>query len=197
MPWPPPPTQFLAILLLTVLAACHSGSSAASSSSSTTTERRNLTVTTEPRPSTTADPQAADKAAIRKVAEDWNSAVTRLGAAPNPDDPALRRYLTGQLLLNYRALWEQRQRDRIVARPVIHSRRMYRIDGIAISGSVALIRECVVDDDLLVGPENQVLNDDVESAEMVTTAMRAGPTWKLSARAAKRMKGIAGCALQR
>jgi len=198
MPWPPPPTHLLALVLLTVLVACHGGGSSSTSSTGRAMTPPSITTTTVARPSTTADPQAADKAAIRKVAEGWFRAVVRIGGRPNVSDAAYSRYLTPKLAAEYRAKFAERLRVGLVTRPAASPHDFYRVRVASLRSDTASLVECEVDDRVLVNARlNEVVSDQVVSVEVYSTAVRIGGEWRLdSQRVSNKTPGVSGCVTQ-
>ena len=186
------PRSVIAILLIALVVAACSGSS---DTAAITTTRLATASTSSTTTTSTSVAESADQAAVRTVAEGWSKAAFRIGMHPDPNDPAIERYLTGELLTGWRAEWTRRMREGLVTRDAVPSRSFYRIDRISIDGSMAVLNECVLDDGILYRKvDGVVIDDKTATLELRTVAVKTKGVWKLSAREAKTLTGVAGCA---
>ena len=194
------PAHLLAItitILCCGLLAC-GGSSNAGEAATTVRQATSSVVVTTVRPTTTSVPDTPDQAAVRKVAEAWSKAAFRLAGKPDPDDPALERYLTGEMLSGWKVEWKRRKEEGLLARMPVPSKSFYRVDEIVVKGSLAQLAECAVDDGILYqAGDGTVENDDVTTLELETIATKERGVWKLAARKSHKLEGVAGCALER
>jgi len=150
--------------------------------------------TTRSRPTPTT--MSADEAAVRKVAEEWNREAIRLAVTPDPDDPALERYLTGALLRQFKTVQIQRLKDGLTSRASPENRAAARIISVEVDGNQAELQECIIDDRLLVRrATGEVLDDSVSTSRLRTVLSRDGGSWKLArSEEVARWEGVAGCA---
>jgi len=153
------------------------------------------TTTTDRQTTTTIDQAKADEEAVRKVAEEWAEASVRLLKEPNPADPALERFLAGEMLDRFREDIARRDREGLISRSPERPRTSHRIDAVVVKNDEATLRECFVDDLVLTKrATGEVLNDEVATYETRTTARRSSNGWKLVKRDGTRMEGVTGCA---
>lgn len=152
--------------------------------------------TTRPTTTATTTPQQADEAAVRKLAQDWRSASSRLLDKPDPVSPLLDRYLVGEL----RRTWVVYLRD-LIARQVgtrlpANSRTSNRIVSVAVDGQRATIRQCEVDDGILFDLRTgKTLDDSVSTSDITTVAQKSREGWRLASETATETAGVSGCAL--
>ncbi len=175
--------RWLVVLVLVGLTGAACGADV-DDSGPTTTKPQRTTTTTNP-----------DEAAVRRVAEEWHAAALRLAANPDPADPALRRYLTGDLLGRYEADLARRAKDGLVVRAPPDSVAKYTIEEVRVTGDSATLRECSIDDLLLVSKKSgEVLDDEVVTSELETVAKKVNGDWRLARRMTRReWKGVARC----
>jgi len=180
------------LLLALLLVAC--GGSSAAGPPTTIRPATTVAPTTAPATTTTTSPTAADEAAIRKVLQGYHDAVLRIGRSPDPEDPALDLYLTGEMREGARQFWSDRRARGVITRPAVNSRRSFRVMFVHVSGDHATSRECVVDDGLQVAKASgRVIDASVVTTTMTTTALRVGPVWKLASRSGIEQKGAVQC----
>ena len=117
---------------------------------------------------------------------------------PDPDDPLLAEYATGEALETVRAA-AARNRDEglVVAFPENSISEMWT-ESVSIDGDTATVRSCEVDDGLLLRAENgEVINDDVVTYLLEATLVREDSRWKVSKVVTEaKWDGLAGCALE-
>ncbi|HEV2809125.1 MAG TPA: hypothetical protein VGV93_01840, partial [Acidimicrobiales bacterium] len=92
---------------------------------------------------------------------------------PDPDDPLLAQYATGEALETVRAA-ATRNRDEgiVVAFPENSISEMWT-ESVSIDGDTATVRSCEVDDGLLLRADNgEVINDDVVTYLLGATLVR-------------------------
>ena len=117
---------------------------------------------------------------------------------PDPDEPLLAQYATGEALETVRAA-ATRNRDEgvVVAFPENSISEMWT-ESVSIDGDTATVRSCEVDDGLLLRAENgEVINDDVVTYLLGATLVREESRWKVSKVVTEaKWDGVAGCALE-
>jgi hypothetical protein len=162
--------------------------------------RATTTAATEPSDGTSTTTAAVDETEAEiLVAVDgyWDSYFV-VNDPPNPDHPDLATYRTGEALEQSKAnVQERKDLGQVVRLPdepeYMHDPRVESVDG-----DVAVVRDCSVDDSLLVEVgTGQVLNDDVATVLWETHVAREGGEWKVSANyVTQEWEGVAGCAVE-
>jgi hypothetical protein len=116
---------------------------------------------------------------------------------PDPAHPALRRYATGAAYESVVAAARTNQMARRVLRLPPHSISEHRAQVISIDGDVAMVRDCVIDDGLVIDMETgTVVDDEIVTHQASATLVRQGGVWKVSyTRLERTWQGVAGCAL--
>jgi hypothetical protein len=148
---------------------------------------------------TTATPEQADEAELRRIAMTWDQIEDRLVMHPNPSDPALARYLAGDMLGSLTKIQQDLVRQHQAARPATPDRAMFRIDAVKVTGDQGTLEECAVNDGVLYDTQSgKVIDDSVATIQLRTKAERVGGSWKLNNRTElHEWEGIAGCALDK
>lgn len=193
----------LATGLAVVGVSCSDGDSATPATSDAARSRSTTTTTTTAASTTT---QATSSAPTRRTVEDeiiarykgfWTARFAANRGVPNPDDPALREFATGEQLAKVvdetRANLEQGLAFRRSANPS----NIQRVTVIEVDGDHAVVQECVVADGVIVRRDTgAVVNDDVATHNVRGELARVDGFWKVSsARLVQRWEGVAGCAL--
>jgi hypothetical protein len=144
---------------------------------------------------TTQDPKAAVLAAVDSYWRIWLSANN----PPNPNDQRLVEVLGGAALEQTLSSMRMRLAAHELIRLPAHALFRHAIERIAWNsgGTVARVRECVVDDSQLVAASGAILNGATATYELEKTLARGvNGGWRivLSVQRAK-WPGVAGCAL--
>ena len=175
----------VALLAAVLLAGC-SGDKAPTAEATTTTGPRSTpttTTTVAPASSTTTslDPVAAEEQEILDTVQAAWAAIEAAKRPPNPDDPALPRYLTGDAL--------RRSTDNIAAmkaagqttREVEGGHYGHRPRVIDVTADTAVVIDCVIDDlqiiDMATG---LIVNGEVITRRLRTTLVRSDGSWRLA-----------------
>ena len=126
----------------------------------------------------------------------WDARLAANGEVPNPDDPRLREFATGEQLervvAETRANLEQGRALRQAANPS----GMQRVTVIEVDGDHAVVQECVVTDGVIVRLDTgKVVDDAVATHSVRGELVRVDGIWKVSAtQLIQRWEGVAGCA---
>lgn len=217
MPWFDHPRRCAAIGALciaafTPLTACSDGDDAAPTSTTdanaTTTSTRDsttstspdtttTTTTTESAPATNAPGTSPEQEVIDRYLGYWNARFEANSGVPNPDDPALREYATGEQLDAVVAETQANLEDGLAFERAAEPHDVQRVTVIEIDGDRATVQECVVSDGVVVRRDTgEVVNDDVNTHNVQAQMQRVDGVWKVStARLLQRFEGVAGCAL--
>ncbi|MGZ7019244.1 MAG: hypothetical protein ACXVL8_18910 [Acidimicrobiia bacterium] len=196
----------LAVGLAVVGVSCSDGDSATPATSDAARSRSTTTTTTTTAASTTTQATSSASAPTRRTVEDeiiarymgfWTARFAANRGVPNPDDPALREFATGEQLAKVvdetRANLEQGLSFRRAANPS----NIQRVTVIELDGDHAVVQECVVADGVIVRRDTgAVVNDDVATHNVRGELARVDGVWRVSsARLVQRWEGVAGCAL--
>lgn len=152
---------------------------------------------TAPTTTTTADVAGTSpEHEIRQVVEEWYQVALELIEHPDPNDPRLGQYLTGDFLAGFRASLQTQLQDGTIGRLPPQSQSMLRVDEVTVDGDVATITECVVDDGWLIdGATGEILNDRVVTRTRQVTTRRVDGRWRLAAdEVISESDGVSGCA---
>jgi len=186
---------------MVVLGAC-SGSGEGPTTSGTTaapvTSTTADSTTTSTEATTTTAPADKAEQAVLKAYQGYFDAILAANDPPDQFHPALRQYATGEA---FQSVFEAAQGNRLAGRALRlpeNSRTKHRAEVISIEGEQAAVRDCAIDDVLVVNIETgEVLNDEVATQLRTATLVREESSWKVSfTKLEERWEGIAGCALE-
>ncbi len=124
-------------------------------------------------------------------------AILEANDPPDEFHPALERYATGEA---FESVFEAAQTNRLAGRALLlpeDSVSEHRAEVISIEGDTATVRDCAIDDGLVVDVETgEVVNDDVVTRLATGTLRRVDGQWKVATtRVEQSWEGVAGCAL--
>jgi hypothetical protein len=128
---------------------------------------------------TTESPEAADEQALRHLAEDWYEASDAIYQGEAEPESA-----ADYLIDPYLAAFVARARDVLAAGQISEPNEESRLEvkAIEIEGNDARVVECVIDADVLSGPDGAVVNDDLVASLFETEAVREAGGWKFADR---------------
>ena len=174
-----------------------STTTAATSSSTTSTSSATATTTTRPSSATTSPASPAELAVIDRYLGYWDARRGANTGTPNPDDPALREYATGEQLAAVVAETRSNLEAGLAFRQPTKPHGIQRVDVIEIEGDRAVVQECVVADGVVVRRDTgEVVNDDVNTHNVKAEMVKVEGAWKVSAATLlQRSEGVSGCAL--
>lgn len=191
-----------AVLVMVALGACSgsgdgpttSGSTATSSVTSTTAD----TTATSTEATTTTAPADAAEQAVLEAYQGYFDAILAANDPPDQFHPALRQFATGEA---FQSVFEAAQGNRLAGRALRlpeSSMTEHRAEVISIEGEQAMVRDCAVDDGLVVDIKTgEVFNDEVATQLRTATLVQEEGSWKVSfTKLEQRWEGIAGCALE-
>lgn len=163
----------------------------ADSAGNDTTTSAPTTSTTEPAAGGTVEEQI-----VARYKAFW-AARFEANSPPNPDDPALREYGTGEALDQIVAEAQSNKDAGLEFRASDHPAGTQRVTVISVDGDRATVQECVVDDGLVVRRSSgAVVNDAVATHNKEGEMRRVDGKWRLASfRVVQRWDGVAGCAL--
>jgi hypothetical protein len=195
--------------LAVVCASCSDNDSATSSNESVGRVRRTTTTvgsttTTSVSTAGTEAPPATSTPAGRAVEDEivaryvgfWKARFAANSGVPNPDDPALREFATGEQLDAVVNETRGNLEHGLAFRRAANPTDFQRVTVVEIDGDHAVVQECVVADGVIVRRDSgEVVNDDVATHNVRGELVRIDGAWKVSsARLIQRWEGVAGCA---
>ena len=171
--------------------------STSTTGSTTTSTTTDTTSTTEGTTGTTAPGTTPEQEVIDRYVGYWNARFTANEGTPDPDDPALRQFATGEQLDAVIAETQSNLDDGLAFQRPAEPHNIQRVTVIEIDGDHAVVQECVVSDGVIVRRDTgEVVNDEVNTHNVQAELARVDGVWKVSsARLLQRFEGVAGCAL--
>jgi|GEM_PF-4060478 len=161
-----------AAVLVALLAACSGGGGDAAV---TTTTATTLPASSAPT-TTTLSPEAEVEAAYLAY---WKM-VDRLSAAPDPNDPELEQRAVDPVLSSARdVLTTSAARGEVTVTPP-NAEYSHSIQSIELHGTEATVRDCSVDDQVVLNRDGQVIDGAVTTKHYIATLVRTGAVWKVS-----------------
>lgn len=181
---------FLVLLLVALPAfgvACSSDDDPIAVSSTTT----NSSSTT-----TTSAPTGDEAELVRDAYERASRAFIGAAAIPDPDAPAIGETHTGPMLEQTRNVLRALRADGRVIRYANDSKYRIEISKVVVTGDVARLVACVVDDGQRIDQASgSVIAGGVVTVEWLAALQRIDGTWRLAERREEgRWEGVAGCA---
>lgn len=152
----------------------------------------------EPTEAPSEDEATEGTAAVLDAYQGYWDAVDAANDPPDQFHPALKRYATGEA---YESVFNAAQTNRLAGRALRlpeGSVSEHRAEVVSIDGDTAMVRDCAIDDGLVVEIESgEVLDDDVVTRLVTGTLERVDGQWKVShTRIDQRWDGVAGCAVE-
>lgn len=191
-----------AVLVIVVLGACSGSGEGPTTSDTTATAPVTPTTadrtTTSTEATTTTAPANEAEQAVLDAYKGYFDAILAANDPPDQFHPALRQYATGEA---FQSVFEAAQGNRLAGRALRlpeSSRTEHRAEIVSIEGEQATVRDCAIDDVLVVNiGTGEVVNDEVATQLRTATLVREEGSWKVSfTKLEQRWEGIAGCALE-
>lgn len=149
------------------------------------------------KPAARPDPDpTTEKQAIVEAIRGFDRTRDEANSPPNPAHPGFVTFSTGHARdIAVKATQENRQKG-IVVRLLPNSQARANDEVVSIDGGNAIVRECRVDDGLLVEQATgRVVNDDVVTRLITIILVREEGRWKVaSTQVEQKWEGVAGCA---
>jgi hypothetical protein len=142
-----------------------------------------------------ADP-TTEKQAIVEAIRGFDRTRDEANNPPNPAHPGFAAFSTGHARdVAVKATQENQQRG-IIVRLLPNSQARAHDEVLSIDGGNAIVRECRVDDGLLIEQTTgRVVNDDVVTRLVTIVLVREEGRWKVaSTQVDQKWEGVAGCA---
>lgn len=184
----------VAAAMVLAAGACSGGDDAGARESSSATSARNDGRESD-RDSAEAAGSVEEEIAARYKGY-WEARFAA-NSPPDPDDPALREYATGEQLAHVVRETQENLDDGLAFRRAEAPADFQRVEVIELSGDAAVVQECVVSDAVVYHRDTGEVVDDSVSTYNVRGDMRlVDGEWRLArATAVQRWDGVAGCAL--
>ena len=168
-----------------------------SSTESTNSTTSETTTAVGASTATTAPGTSAEQEVIDRYIGYWNARFEANSGTPDPSDPALREYATGEQLETVIAETQSNLDEGLAFQRAAEPHNIQRVTVVEIEGDHAVVQECVVADGVVVRRDTgEVVNDEVNTHNVQAEMTRVDGVWKVSAaRLLQRFEGVAGCAL--
>lgn len=155
------------------------------------------TSTTAPHSATSA-PQGSslEDEIIARYVGFWDARFAANTGVPNPDDPALREFATGEQLETVISETRANLERGLAFRRAANPSDVQQVSVIEVNGDRAVVQECVVADGVIIRRDTgEVVNDDIATHSVRGELVRVDGVWKVSsAQLVQRWEGVAGCA---
>ena len=193
----------LAVLALTGL-GCESGNGddvpldAAPGSTTTTTASTTTSTVAQVTTTTTAPPTPEEEVLVAYL-NYWKAVDAAFDPSEaEPDLPALRQYATGEALAGITASARTSLEQNRARRIPENGRYVHRAEVLAVDGETATVRDCTIDDTVIIDTiTGAVLDDAVSTRLYISTMVREAGQWKLAQQNREMgWEGEAGCALE-
>lgn len=190
-----PKMAMAGVALILVATACGGSSKSASPSDPTTTVNTAPPAGPSPVVEAAAEQERAKQEVLDAYLANWKAWDTATDPA-NPDFPGLAETRTGPALeaaVDQISAWKFTGR---VAHDPANSISRNRPEVVSVDGEKALVRDCSVDDGLVViAATGEVVNDIVETALFEASMVIEDGRWKVqSLKVVDTWEGVAGCA---
>ena len=189
-------------LLAATLVACSDGDDPIAVPEPTTTTTRAAPPATSggSAPSsttTTTTPPAPEEEIVNRYLGFWEARFRANQPPPNPEDPALEQFATGEQLANVVAETRGNLDKGLAFRRPGEGVRQSKVDVVSRDGDAAVLQDCNVNDGVVFRfATGEVVNDAVVTHNVRATMQRVGGVWKLAhTKLVQRWEGVAGCAL--
>lgn len=175
-------------LVLAVSCSDDDGGGASAGKSTSTTRRASTT--------TTVDPSEAVAAEVTSAYESASRAFIDAAAIPDPNSAAVAASHTGPMLEQTRKILRALQADGRFIRYPANSQYRIDVENVDLSGDVARMSVCVVDDGERVDrASGNVIASGVVTVRWTAAMQRVDGSWRLAERREEaRWDGVAGCA---
>lgn len=143
------------------------------------------------------DLTAAEREVVARYVGYWDVRFAANAGTPNPDDPRLAEYATGEELAKVVSETRANRDEGRAFRPAERPANTRRVNVVSIADDRATVQDCWVDDGVVVDrATGRVLNDQVTTYNGRADLLRVEGRWRVAAtRLLQRWEGVAGCAL--
>lgn len=199
---PQPPLRlgtFLVVAAVLLLGCGDGDGDAAPVADPTTTTSTTTTSTTVPETTTTTAAPSPEEEVLAAYANYWQ-AVDAAFDPPQvePEHPALREYATGEALAGITANARETLSQNRARRIRSGGRYAHRAEVLTIDGDTATVRDCTIDDTVIVNTvDGAVIDDGVSTRLYISMLVHEAGQWKLALQnREKGWEGVDGCALE-
>jgi hypothetical protein len=171
--------------------------SARRTASSSTTSAAPATATSTAPTSGTGGANAVEQEVIDRYVAYWEARTAANTGVPNPADPALAEFATGEQLQAVVAETQSNLDGGLAFRPAEQPANFQRVRVVSIEGDTAVVQECRVDDEVVYHRDTgEVVNDTAATHNVRGELARVDGRWRLArAELVQRWEGVSGCAL--
>lgn len=188
-----------AVLALAVLAAACSGDDTATPASTSDRDGSSTTSSTSTTTSgpATSDGESVEDQIVARYVGFWEARFEANTGTPDPDDPALREYATGEQLETVVAETARRLEDGVALRAADPSQVDHAVTVVSVSADRAELQDCFVNDGVVYRVSTgEVVDDAVVTRSVSADMVLVEGVWRLErATVIQEWEGIAGCAL--
>jgi len=191
--WPAIPVA-AAVLVLAAASSCSSVDDDTTAAAGTTTTSPAETVMTEESPPTTY--ASVEDEIVARYKGFWDARFAA-NSPPNPDDPALREYATGEQLDQVQQETRANLAAGVELRRATDPAGVQQVEVVSLDDNSAVVQECYVDDGLVVRTsDGSVVDDSVSTHNVRGEMLLVDGEWLLAkATLVQQWEGVAGCAL--
>lgn len=184
-------------LVLTSGCSDDGGGDALSDPASTPTSTSTSTSTSTTSTSTTSTTVEPEAELIGRYQSFWEARFQANQSPPDPDDPALADFATGEQLSNVVAETRSNLESGLAFRRPTDQARRSQVNVVSLEGDTATLQDCYVNDGIVYRPATgEIVNDGVATHSVRGTMQRLEGVWKLArTELVQRWEGVAGCAL--
>jgi hypothetical protein len=147
---------------------------------------------------TNAGPPAssAEQEVIDRYIAFWDARLAANSGTPNPNDPALAEYATGDQLTAVVAETQENLNEGRAFRARPDPADFRQVTVVSVEGDQAVVQECFVDDGLVIErATGDVVNDTIATHNVRGELARVDGEWRVSStRLVQRWEGVNGCA---
>lgn len=175
---------------LTSTTTANRSSTSAATTGSTTTAESTTTSTSSP------GGQTVEEEIITRYIAYWDARFSANSGTPDPDDPALRDYATGEQLDAVIAETRANLEQGLAFRPAEDPVDIQRVNVLEVQGDHAVVQECVVTDGVIFRRDTgEVVDGEVYTQNVRGELQHVDGVWRVSsARLIQQWEGVAGCA---
>ena len=126
----------------------------------------------------------------------WTARMAANSSIPNPDDPALAEFATGEQLGQVRSETKANLDQGLALKAAANPTNFQRVTVVSVEGDHAVVQECVVDDAVVIRREGgEVVNESVTTQNVRGELDRVDGRWRVSRVVlVQQWEGVAGCA---
>ena len=126
----------------------------------------------------------------------WAARMAANSSIPNPDDPALPEFSTGEQLGQVRTETKANLDQGLALRAAANPTNIQRVTVVSVEGDHAVVQECVVDDAVVIRRDGgEVVNESVTTQNVRGELERVDGRWRVSRVVlVQQWEGVAGCA---